>query len=486
MIPIRSKISRGGAALAGFVGVALLSPSLTLAAPARTPEVQFIDVTSREVVDSFQPFGKAYDGGLAIAVGDFNGDGIEESVVAQSGGPDAHGRIRLFDSTNTLQAETLITSKAFKREEISLAAGDVDGDGKDELVVSVPTLSASAVVILNEELQLDADTAGLFLAFPKKEHGVSVAVGNVLGSEKEEIIVASGVGGEPRIKILDQNGRSVAPEIIPFASEQTTGLQVATANTTGGEHDDLLVGLLNGAQTWVKHYDIDPEGTYPVRAEFKAWTREYYSGVSLAGVDTDGDGTEEIAVTALGDQQTEVRWFGGDGTPLDLDTLWAFEEDFRGGASIVGTGTKKKSVIAIVPRHQKRMAPKEQREKYGDRWIEVNLSEQREVLWEDGYIRNTYLVSTGLPGTATPPGEFEITRKIASHVYDGEDYFYPNTPWNLRFIEGGAGRNFYFHTAYWHNNFGTPQSHGCVNMRLEDAAFLYQWADSGTKVWIHY
>jgi lipoprotein-anchoring transpeptidase ErfK/SrfK len=63
----------------------------------------------------------------------------------------------------------------------------------------------------------------------------------------------------------------------------------------------------------------------------------------------------------------------------------------------------------------------------------------------------------------------------------GDYYSLPDVRWDTYFDGGNA-----FHTAYWHNNFGTPMSHGCINMREADAKVVYDFAPLGTKVVVHY
>lgn len=117
----------------------------------------------------------------------------------------------------------------------------------------------------------------------------------------------------------------------------------------------------------------------------------------------------------------------------------------------------------------------------GQRWIEVNLSEQRVYAYEGDTIVNSFLVSTGVEATPTVTGEYRIYVKVRIQDMSGPGYYLPDVPWIMYFYEGYG-----FHGTYWHNNFGTPMSRGCVNMRIEDAAWLYDWASVGTLVNIHY
>ena len=117
----------------------------------------------------------------------------------------------------------------------------------------------------------------------------------------------------------------------------------------------------------------------------------------------------------------------------------------------------------------------------GERWIDVNLSEQRVYAYEGDVVVNSFLVSTGVAETPTVTGEYQIYVKVRIQDMSGPDYYLPDVPWVMYFYE-----EYGFHGTYWHNNFGTPMSRGCVNMRIDDAAWLYDWASVGTTVNVHY
>jgi hypothetical protein len=124
----------------------------------------------------------------------------------------------------------------------------------------------------------------------------------------------------------------------------------------------------------------------------------------------------------------------------------------------------------------------------GQKFIEVNLIEQTLTAFEEGSIVLRTPVSTGLPNlgpvigipTDTPKGDFNIDPKVpAKHMGDGRitseigAYELPGVPWTM-FFEHMTG--IAFHGTYWHDNFGSRMSHGCVNMRVEDAKWLYRWS----------
>ena len=117
----------------------------------------------------------------------------------------------------------------------------------------------------------------------------------------------------------------------------------------------------------------------------------------------------------------------------------------------------------------------------GSRVIEVDLGDQTLTAWDGDTIFMDTLISSGNPWTPTVTGRYLIDRKYEQQRMTGPGYDFKGVPWIMYFWEGYA-----FHGAYWHNNFGQPMSHGCVNMTPAQAKQLYDWADYGTEVYIHY
>lgn len=118
--------------------------------------------------------------------------------------------------------------------------------------------------------------------------------------------------------------------------------------------------------------------------------------------------------------------------------------------------------------------------------IIVDRSEQMLTAYNGELVFVEASISTGLALTPTPRGTFKIFKKTPSrymqgplpYLSDKQYYDLPGVPWNLYFTELGA----VIHGAYWHEKFGAPYSHGCVNLPPEIARKLYQWAELGTSV----
>lgn len=116
--------------------------------------------------------------------------------------------------------------------------------------------------------------------------------------------------------------------------------------------------------------------------------------------------------------------------------------------------------------------------------IYVDLSKQRLYAYEGSTLVYDFPVSTG-KWNPTPTGDFRIwvwlryTRMAGGNQAAGTYYNLPNVPYTMYFANNTTPRawGYSLHGAYWHNNFGHPMSHGCVNMRIEDAGKIFYWTN---------
>jgi lipoprotein-anchoring transpeptidase ErfK/SrfK len=110
----------------------------------------------------------------------------------------------------------------------------------------------------------------------------------------------------------------------------------------------------------------------------------------------------------------------------------------------------------------------------------VDLSSQTTFAMQGDQIVNSFIVSTGVWPTVTVTGVFRIYVKYRTADMSGADYYLSGVPYVMYFYQGYG-----LHGTYWHNNFGHPMSHGCVNLRPADAGWLFEWASVGTVVSVH-
>lgn len=119
------------------------------------------------------------------------------------------------------------------------------------------------------------------------------------------------------------------------------------------------------------------------------------------------------------------------------------------------------------------------------RKIDVNLSSQTATLYENGAVVRSWKISSGKAATPTDVGNFKVYAHVRSQTMksrepDGSITETPNVPW-VTYFNGDEG----FHGTYWHSNFGNRMSHGCVNMPIDVAKFVYEWSPVGMEVSVH-
>jgi LysM repeat protein len=119
------------------------------------------------------------------------------------------------------------------------------------------------------------------------------------------------------------------------------------------------------------------------------------------------------------------------------------------------------------------------------KWIDISIGRQTITAYQGSTPLKSVLVSTGVAWRPTPIGRYKVYMKISSQTMSGgsgaDAYYLPGVPWVMYFTGAYA-----IHGTYWHQNFGKPMSHGCVNLTIADAKWFYEWAEMGTTVVTHF
>ena len=115
------------------------------------------------------------------------------------------------------------------------------------------------------------------------------------------------------------------------------------------------------------------------------------------------------------------------------------------------------------------------------KWIDINLSSQTLSAYENDTLVNSFLISSGRQGNETVTGTYYVYVKYLYADMAGPGYYLADVPYVMYFYLGYG-----IHGTYWHDNFGTPMSAGCINMETGAAAWLYNWAFVGIPVSVHY
>jgi hypothetical protein len=285
------------------------------------PQVKVVDPRTGEVLDSLYPF--APDWAMPqVAVGDVNGDGRADVIVlAQS---NDGTEVKAFDVASGKQLSSFFVLEPGVVPGASLAAGDLNGDGKAEIVLgggpTAPPFSPFANGP-NQRVAVyrpDGTLIGGFDAYPGLfQGGVRVAFGNVGSDGNRDIVTAPGPGMAPEVDVFAQDWlatRDRGTRLAHFLAYEPTfrgGVSVAVGPLLSSVPVALIVtGPGPGRPSDIHVYN----GAGNLVSSFRAFEDSYTGGVTVAAGDLNGDGTAEIVVGTLSGTP-RVRAFRADGTP---------------------------------------------------------------------------------------------------------------------------------------------------------------------------
>ncbi len=246
-----------------------------------------------KVLQQFYGAPQKLQNGAMVRSGDVNGDGSAEVVTATLQGSDA--RVRTYSRTGQ-QLKSFLVFPSTYRGGVSLAVGDVTGDGAAEIVVGTQ-LGSSQIRVFSG----DGALLGQFFAFTKQYRGgVSLAVGDLNADGVNEVLVAKRAG-EARISAYTFAGK-LTRSFLAFPRTYRSGVTVAVGDVTGDGQPDVVVGAVQGSPT----VRVLSASGVLIR-NYSAYDRAQTGGVSVAVGDVDGDGIAEILTGTGPGAKPEVR-----------------------------------------------------------------------------------------------------------------------------------------------------------------------------------
>ena len=233
--------------------------------------VTVIDQESGAVISQFAPYGAAFRGGVRVATGDLTGDGIDEIVTAP--GWSIVAQVNVYNQTGGLLTSFQPYGSTFKGG-VQVAVGDVDGDGLND-IITVPSYGPAEVKVFRNVLAVGVPTFDVqnpyrdFLAFPSSFIGGAVVAVADMGStplpngpfdntprdQKAEIVVGSGAGIKTTVKVFDVSRMTTpTPSAMPAAAQSFTPFSTTTTDYKGGVslsvariNPDLIPDIVVGA-----------------------------------------------------------------------------------------------------------------------------------------------------------------------------------------------------------------------------------------------
>ena len=288
-------------------------------------QVRVVNPLTQQLVRAFTPF-PGFGGAVATAVSDLNADGVADYLVGAGRGGGPH--VKVFDGKTGLEAQSFFAYAPTFTGGVSLALGDVTGDGKDDLIVGAGAGGGPHV------RAFDGATGQEVLSFfafdPAFTGGVNVAAGDVNGDGRDDVVVGVQAGGAPHVRAFD--GRTAAELLSFFAYGRSFlgGVNVAVGDLNGDKREEILTAAAGAGGPHVKVFD---GVTGREQNGFMAYDPSFTGGVSVAAMDVNGDGLDEILTGAGPGGGPHVKVFDGI-TLLSTSGFYAVEDAFRGGVLV--------------------------------------------------------------------------------------------------------------------------------------------------------
>ncbi len=178
---------------------------------------------------SFYPYTESYTGGINISIGDLESDGTVEIVTGTEDGGGAH--VRVFNSDGVLINPGFFAYDEVYRGGVNVSIGDLNGDGWHEIICGAGTEGGPHVRIFNKDGVLI--NPGFFAYDPDFRGGVNVAAGDLDGDGVDEIVTGPGLGGAPEIKVFNNDGNEIIESFWAFDTYDGMGAEVSTADLDG-------------------------------------------------------------------------------------------------------------------------------------------------------------------------------------------------------------------------------------------------------------
>ena len=281
------------------------------------PWIHLVTRRMGALVARFPAFDESYRGGVRVTTGDLTGDGIPEIVAVR--GQDSTPEVRIFDLRGNLLLEIPVFPESFDGG-VQIAVGDVDGDGRNDLIAAMGSRGSQVVVFRNEMLgsNLAFQEAKRFHPFGSGfQGGVVVAAadmgewgGSLFHSNldgKAEIVVGSGPGMNPTVRVIDYATLRAVRTFYPFDSAFQGGLSLDVARVNQDEIPDLIIGAGPGGGSKVEVLD-GAQAPKKTLLSFVAYpaveSSSYDAPVHVAAVDDNRNGFADLIVTAQGSDGT--------------------------------------------------------------------------------------------------------------------------------------------------------------------------------------
>ncbi len=266
-------------------------------------QLRIFDAVTHALRRVLDPFGSGYTGPLSVALGDVNHDGVSDFAVGK--GPGSPAAVEIL---NGKTGKPIASYKPFPSSftgGVSVALGDVNGDGKLDLIVGSGAGTPAQVKVFSGSTQQPLVSFSPFGAF---RGGVSVAAGDVNGDGEADVIVGSGPGTAPQVKVYSGATSAVLETFSPFAATATGGISVAAGDLNRDGKADVIVGTGPGTTTVVR---VFKNATRARLWSYVAFGPAFSEGVAVSIADVNADGQADLVLGAGAGGGAQVKALDG-------------------------------------------------------------------------------------------------------------------------------------------------------------------------------
>ena len=301
---------------------------ITAAGPGGGPHIRAFDYKGdvEDDPDKLFAFDSSFRNGVHVASCDIDGDGVDEIIAGT--GPGQPPYVRVFEKSGSLVTQFLAYAINIEGG-VYLACGDLDGNGRDEIITGVPEGFGPHVRVFDGRNGNVTVTAGFFAYAENVRTGIRVAAGDLDGDGKDEIVTGTGYGAGTHVRTFTGIGGEVfSPGFFVYGEYDRTGINVAVGDLHGSGKGRIITGSGYGKYPIIAIYDrYGNLDTY-----FYAYPLSYIAGVKVAAGDVDGDGEDEIITGTNPGGGPQIRVFERNGDVIG--SFFAYDDAFRGGVDV--------------------------------------------------------------------------------------------------------------------------------------------------------